>query len=136
MAFTQGKNATLSVNSQTWTGYVSNVSITRNKDTLDVTTLGDSNREFIGGLLNATVQVTGYFDNTAVGYLNTAFGLGSTTTFSWSLVLGEGGATITYQQTASGTVGGYISTFEIGAPVDGLMGVSFTIQCSGAIAVS
>lgn len=136
MAFTQGKNATLSVNSQTWTGFVSNVSITRNKDTLDTTTLGDSNREYIAGLLNATVSVTGYFDNTAVGYLNTAFGLGSTAAFSWSLILGESPNTVTYSQTASGNTGGYISTFELGAPADGLMGLSFTIQCSGAITVS
>lgn len=136
MAFTQGKNATLSVNSQTWTGYVSNVTITRNKDTLDTTTLGDSDREFIGGLRNCTLAVVGYFDNTAVGYLNTAFGLGSTSKFSWSLVLGEAGSTITYSQTSSGDLGGMISNFEIGSPVDGLIGVSFQIQASGAVTVA
>jgi predicted secreted protein len=134
MAFTQGKNATLSVNSQSWTVYVANVTITRNKDTLDVTTLGDSDREFISGLRNATLAITAYFDNTAVGYLNTAFASGSNV--SWSLVLGEAGSTITYSQTASGNTGGVINSFEIGAPVDGLLGVSFSIQCSGAITVA
>lgn len=136
MAFTQGKNAVLSINSVTWTGYVSNVTITRNKDTLDTTTLGDSDREFIGGLRNCTLAVVGYFDNTAIAALNAAFGLGSTTKFSWSLTLGESPSTIAYSQTVLGDLGGMISNFEIGSPVDGLIGVSFQIQASGAVTVA
>ena len=128
MAFAAGKNVTFSLNGTAIGTFLSNVSLTRNGDTLDVTTFGDSDREFIQGLRSATITISGYFDPTAStgpdAVLATAFGDADGVAFS--LVFGTG-TTVTY----SGSC--LVASYETTAAVDGLIAFSASLTATGAI---
>lgn len=128
MAFAAGKNVTFSLNTVAIGTFLSNVSLTRNGDTLDVTTFGDSDREFIQGLRSATITISGYFDPTAStgpdAVLNTAFQDQDGVAFS--LVFGTG-TTVTY----SGSC--LVASYETTAAVDGLIAFSASLTATGAI---
>jgi len=65
MAFKHGSKAIFKVGNPTATDisqYVSSVSISRSADTAEVTTLGDTSKEYIAGLKDATISVEGYLD--------------------------------------------------------------------------
>lgn len=128
MAYSAGKNLTLSYNSQSIGAFCSNVTLARNNDTLDVTTFGDSDREFITGLRSAQIQISGYFDPTAStgpdATLAGAFTSGSASSFT--LTFGSG-STVAYSGSA------WVSSYETTSAVDGLIAFSATLQASGAI---
>lgn len=128
MAFAAGKNVTFSLNGTAIGTFLSNVSLTRNGDTLDVTTFGDSDREFIQGLRSATITISGYFDPTAStgpdAVLATAFADADGVAFS--LVFGTG-TTVTY----SGSC--LVASYETTAAVDGLIAFSASLTATGAI---
>jgi len=128
MAFAAGKNVTFSLNGTAIGTFLSNVSLTRNGDTLDVTTFGDSDREFIQGLRSATITISGYFDPTAStgpdAVLATAFADADGVAFS--LVFGTG-TTVTY----SGSC--LVASYETTAAVDGLIAFSASLTATGAV---
>lgn len=128
MAFAAGKNVTFSLNGTAIGTFLSNVSLTRNGDTLDVTTFGDSDREFIQGLRSATITISGYFDPTAStgpdAVLATAFADADGVAFV--LVFGTG-TTVTY----SGSC--LVASYETTAAVDGLIAFSASLTATGAI---
>lgn len=130
MAYSAGKNITLSYNSQSIGAFCSNVTLTRNNDTLDVTTFGDSDREFITGLRSAQIQISGYFDSTATSgpdaTLAAAYALSSASSFT--LTFGVGGSpTVAYSGSA------WVSSYETTGAVDGLIAFSATLQANGTI---
>jgi len=128
MAFSAGKNVTFSLNGTAIGTFLSNVSLTRNGDTLDVTTFGDSDREFIQGLRSATITISGYFDPTAStgpdAVLATSFADADGVAFS--LVFGTG-TTVTY----SGSC--LVASYETTAAVDGLIAFSASLTATGAV---
>lgn len=128
MAFAAGKNVTFSLNGTPIGTFLSNVSLTRNGDTLDVTTFGDSDREFIQGLRSATITISGYFDPTAAtgpdAVLATSFA--DTDGVLFSLVFGTG-TTVQY----SGSC--LVASYETTAAVDGLIAFSASLTATGAI---
>ena len=129
MPFVAGKNVTFSLNGTAIGTFLSNVSLTRNGDTLDVTTFGDSDREFIQGLRSATITISGYFDPTAStgpdAVLSSAFGDADGVAFI--LVFGAGGSTVTYQGSC------LVASYETTAAVDGLIAFSASLTATGAI---
>lgn len=129
MAFSAGKNVTFSLNGTAIGAFCSNVSLTRNGDTLDVTTFGDSDREFIQGLRSATITISGYFDPTAStgpdAVLATSFA--DTDGVLFSLVFGPMGTTVTY----SGSC--LVASYETSAAVDGLIAFSASLTCTGSV---
>jgi predicted secreted protein len=128
MAFVAGKNVTFSLNGTAIGTFLSNVSLTRNGDTLDVTTFGDSDREFIQGLRSATITISGYFDPTAStgpdAVLATSFADADGVAFS--LVFGTG-TTVTYAGSC------LVASYETTAAVDGLIAFSASLTATGAI---
>lgn len=128
MAFAAGKNVTFSLNGTAIGTFLSNVSLTRNGDTLDVTTFGDSDREFIQGLRSATITISGYFDPTAStgpdAVLATSFADADGVLFS--LVFGTG-TTVQY----SGSC--LVASYETTAAVDGLIAFSASLTATGTI---
>lgn len=128
MAFVAGKNVTFSLNTTAIGAFLSNVSLTRNGDTLDVTTFGDSDREFIQGLRSATITISGYFDPTAStgpdAVLATSFADADGVAFS--LVFGTG-TTVTYAGSC------LVASYETTAAVDGLIAFSASLTATGAI---
>ena len=131
MPFVAGKNVTFSLNGTAIGTFLSNVSLTRNGDTLDVTTFGDSDREFIQGLRSATITISGYFDPTAStgpdAVLATSFA--DTDGVAFSLVFGTG-TTVTY----SGSC--LVASYETSAAVDGLIAFSASLTATGAVSRS
>lgn len=129
MAFSSGKNVTFSLNSTSIHTFCSNISLSRNGDTLDVTTFGDSDREFIQGLRSATITLSGYFDPTAStgpdAVLDAAYGDADGVPFS--LVFGPSGTTVTYAGNA------LVASYETSAAVDGLIAFSASLTTTGAI---
>jgi len=130
MAYFSGKNVTLSYNSQSIGAFCSSITLTRNADTLDVTTFGDSDREFLVGLKAAQIQISGYFDSTATtgpdATLATAFASSSASSFT--LTFGVGGSpTVAYSGSA------WVSSYETASTVDGLITFSATLQATGSI---
>lgn len=69
MAFTHGKDAVIQFDNAAdsltdFTQYVTEVGITMNGEAIDVTTLGDTWRDFIGGIKGATITMNGIYDPT------------------------------------------------------------------------
>jgi len=133
MAFSAGKDATVTLAAPggTLTNFVASVSISRNADMLDVTNLGDGDRQFIQGLRNVTAQISGYFDAAATTgsdvLISAAFANGSSMTAT--IVFGTG-TTRTYSFSS------WVSSYETSLTVDGLIAFSLTLQGTGAVTVS
>jgi predicted secreted protein len=131
MAFSAGKNVTFSLNGTAIGTFLSNVSLTRNGDTLDVTTFGDSDRDFIQGLRSATITISGYFDPTAStgpdAVLATSFA--DTDGVAFQLVFGTG-TTVQY----SGSC--LVASYETSAAVDGIIAFSASLTATGAVSRS
>lgn len=72
MAYGHGKDAALSVtgaahadNSTYITGYITSIDFSMSGDTAEVSTLGDSSKEYIAGMKDATASLEGIFDPAA-----------------------------------------------------------------------
>jgi predicted secreted protein len=77
MAFTHGSVAVFTLhdgsNAVDVSDAVQSVSFERNRDTAEVTGLGDTDKEYIGGLRDATLSLDGTADSTLVDNLQTSF---------------------------------------------------------------
>ena len=65
MAFKQGKDTKIYVNSSNYSSYFNNADATRTADTAESTTFGNSAKTYIAGEKDGTVSLTGFFDATA-----------------------------------------------------------------------
>lgn len=129
MAFVAGKNIALTLNGVTFTGFSSNVSLVRNGETLDVTTFGDSDREFIQGLRSATMSISGYFDpNNSTGPdKGLADMLADNDGFTFTLDFGTSSPISRYSGSA------LLSSYETTSDVAGVISFSGSLQCTGAV---
>jgi len=62
MAYVHGKTAFISINANDLSAYCSEVSLSRSFETAEVTTIGDSAKEYILGLADGTISISGKFD--------------------------------------------------------------------------
>lgn len=128
MAFVHGKGATFKLDNSsgtltTLTDYVDDVSMPRNIDTAEVTTLGDSDKSYIVGLRDATISVSGPWDATVDAHFEGLLGSTGTFTFNYSPDAG----TTTY----SGET--IVTSYEVGSPVGDRVAWSADLQVTGAI---
>lgn len=133
MAFTAGKGYKVKIGSDDVSAYLTNVSQPLTKDALETTTMGDSARDYIEGLRNATISLSGRWDGggaTAIdGVLHTAYANSSLVTFSLNPT-----GTATFSASAPGYTGSMIVTnYEHSAAFDGVVSFSATLQVSGAV---
>lgn len=84
MAFILGKDATVTVNSQDLSAFVTDYDITRTTDSIDVTTLGDASHNKLGGLKDGTITLNGIMDGAGTTTPDVKIGdaLGTVVTFS------------------------------------------------------
>lgn len=126
MAFSHGKDATLSVDGSDISAYTDNVSFSRDLDTAEVTAFGDDDKEFLGGLRGATLTASGSYDNTSStgsdAVLHGAFD-GATVAWSYS----PDGGTVTYSGNA------FVTSYQVSAPVSDKVSWSASLTISGSV---
>lgn len=130
-SFRSGKSAYFTLSSATggvinYSSGLDDASLERVANALNVTTFGDSDNNYIAGLRDATLSLSGHFASTYEEKLSAA--LGHSTTLSW--VYGPESTSNTRRKLSGG---GILTGFTIGAPVDDKVSMSFTVQCSGTI---
>ena len=62
MAFVHGKGSKTLINEYDLSAYFNNADLPREVDAVEVTTFGDSDREYIVGLRNSTMSLSGFWD--------------------------------------------------------------------------
>lgn len=62
MAFVHGKGAAILVSDVALTGYLNQLSASRNAQAVNVTTFGNDQRQFIAGIEDGTITLSGLFD--------------------------------------------------------------------------
>lgn len=132
MAFIAGKGYLVKVNSADVSAWLTNVSFPLTKDALETTTMGDSARDYIEGLRNATVTLSGRWDgavNDLDSDLYTAWNSGSTVTFA----LNPTGAPTSGTSNPFYTGSCHVTNYEHSAAFDGVVAFSATLQVSGAV---
>lgn len=88
MAFNHGKSAVFKLDNSSGvltdiSSYLTDVSLPLNADTAEVTTLGDSSKEYLAGLKDATISIEGKWDPTVDAILEAALGASLTKTFEY-----------------------------------------------------
>lgn len=150
MAFTHGKNAQFLLRdvTNTWrdmTSYVSEVTIPGKAGVAETTVFGRGAKTYIGGLLEGTVTMKGFFDPTATsgpdvvlaGLLGTQPNKGLTVVAQVTsqsnygqFILFPSGAALSSGIGALGDL--VITDYQISAPVSGVVAFNATFQLSGA----
>jgi hypothetical protein len=101
-------------------------SLSRSLDTAEVTTFGDSDKNYIPGLRDSSFSVSGHWASTYAKKLDAS--LGHSTLLTW---------TYWPESTATGSLfftgAGILTGYEVGSPVGDKVSMSFSVQCSGAI---
>lgn len=89
MAYTHGKNSVFKVDNSGGTltdisAYLDNVDFPISVETAETTTFGDSAKDYIVGLKDATVSISGVWDATPDAHLAGILGQAATVTVEWS----------------------------------------------------
>ena len=82
MAFLAGKDSAITIDSTALTSYVDSMSLSRDVNTLTVTSFGDANEAYIAGVQGFTIDISGSFDATADNAIQGMFD-GATVTFDF-----------------------------------------------------
>lgn len=130
MAFVHGKNVHFTIDDsggipRDISAYVTSVEMSRSADTAETSTFGDSNKEYLAGLKDATISIEGVWDPTVDGYLEGILGAAE-----GDFIYGPAGSTggnIKY-------TGKCICTaYNPPGSISGAVTYSAQFQCSGAI---
>jgi hypothetical protein len=105
--------------------YLTSVSFPKAIDTAEVTTLGDTAKEYIVGLVDATISAEGIYDPTLDGYIANIVTAGSAA-FEYS-PQGTTAGNVKYSGTA------ILTSYEVATAVDGAGTVSLELQVTGAV---
>lgn len=131
MAFSAGTNAKLKLHDGTSlvdvSAYLKTAGINRQRDMYDTTTLGDSDREFVGGLRSNTFQLEGPFDPTIDALMAGALSADARA-FEYYPVGEPVGVT---KPKYSGSY--LVASYDVSTPVDDMAQFSAEIQFTGAI---
>jgi predicted secreted protein len=82
MAFVAGKDSAITIDSTDLTSYVDSMSLSRDINTLTVTSFGDDNEAYISGVQGFSMDISGSFDATADSAIAGMFD-GATVTFDF-----------------------------------------------------
>lgn len=131
MAFVHGKGTVFKVDNGAGaltdiSAFLASLSFSPSAETAEVTTFGDSNKEFIAGLKDATISVEGKWDPTPDVLFNDILGAAATKTFEYGP---EGSAAGKVKYTGECICTAYSPT----SPLDDAAGFSAELQVTGAI---
>jgi len=113
--------------------YIQDVGFSRSIDMGEVTALGNSAKAYITGLQDASISVSGKFDPTIDGYIQTVISAltgGSQDYLSWTYKANSG-ATSSTNPKYSGTA--LIKSYEVKAGVADVVAFSLELQVTGAV---
>lgn len=130
MGKVHGKHAELTLNGVTITTYCNSFDFQRVVDLLDTHTFGDSAKEVIPGLTDATISVSGLYDDVATeidAHLNSMFGQASGGLCS----IWPAGDSFTTYARYGGTA--FMRNYSIGMNVSEVTTHSFDLQFSGGV---
>ena len=129
MAFVHGKTAVFQVDNSGGSltdisAYCDNIDFPLTADTAEVTTFGDASKEYIGGLKDATISISGSWDATADGVLAGIIGLAGSFEYGPA---GSTGGNIKYTGEAICT------SYNVTAPVGDKVSFSAEFQVTGDV---
>lgn len=127
MAKKHGKNTVFTVDANDFTGYFNSSDFNRSGSADETTSYGEDDRTYIGGLRNATFSASGFYDDTATAPPDILIPAIGTSVDVVRQIEGVGSGL------PNETFSGIVTDYNESAPVDGVVTLSMTIQCSGAI---
>lgn len=128
MAFIHGKGAATLFGAYDLSAFLNNFDAAATADTAEVTTFGDSSKAYIGGLKDATVSLSGFFDGSA-GAVDEVLAAALANVRVVTLAAAGAGAIGNRAQ-----IGNVISTsYSINAPVADAVNISAEAQVSGGL---
>ena len=132
MAFVAGKGYKVKISSTDVSAYLTNVSQPLTKDALETTTFQSNSRNFIEGLKNATISISGRWDG-ATGTLDETLYNAYNNSSLVAFKLNPTGVA-TFTTSAPGYTGNMLVTnYEHSAAFDGVVSFSASLQVSGAV---
>ncbi len=108
---------------------VREASISRSMDPAEVTTFGDNDKNYIGGLRGAEISIDGIFSSTHAEVLDGVFN--DATSTSYSFELNPDGSTAAGRHLVKGEC--LMTSLEYGASVDDAVSMSMTLLITGAV---
>jgi predicted secreted protein len=129
--FVHGKNAQFTLGTTNLSNTLNEITLPREIETAETTTFGGQDKTYITGLSDATVSLSGMFDATVDGAINTII----TNLKSGSIA----SASFTYGP--SGSAGGaprfsgsaLVTSYEISSPVGDVVTYSLELQVTGGV---
>ena len=119
-------NTTLTFDGNAWTAYLTQITYSANGETIDVTDLASTGREFIQDVVEHAISVSGHWSPTVDGYIQPVVGSGTKETAAMGM--SDGTSTVTYTWTDNAEV----SSYEVDMSVGAVGTFSATLSLSGA----
>lgn len=137
MAFVHGKKSVFKIDNaagalQDISAFCEEVSLSRDIETAEVTTFGDDAKEYITGLTDATISLSGKFDSGTASAIDPILSgvLGSASTVSWAYRVNSASTSATNPEYQGE---GILTSYEVSGTVGDAVTFSAEIQCTGAI---
>jgi predicted secreted protein len=137
MAFIHGKKSVFKIDDvggslQDISAFCEEVSLSRDIETAEVTTFGDDAKEYITGLTDATISLSGKFDSGTASAIDPVLSgvLGSASTVSWAYRVNSASTSATNPEYQGE---GILTSYEVSGTVGDAVTFSAEIQCTGAI---
>ena len=137
MAFIHGKKSVFKIDNSSGnlidiSAFCEEVSLSRDIETAEVTTFGDDAKEYITGLSDATVSISGKFDAGSASAVDAVLSgiLGQDNTVSWAYRVNSASVSSTNPEYQGE---GILTSYEVSGAVGDAVTFSAEIQCTGAI---
>lgn len=137
MAFIHGKKSVFKVDNSAGTltdisAFCEEVSLSRDIETAEVTTFGDDAKEYITGLTDATISVSGKFDAGNASAVDPVLSgiLGAASTVSWAYRVNSASTSSTNPEYQGEAI---LTSYEVSGTVGDAVTFSAEFQCSGTI---
>lgn len=137
MAFIHGKKSVFKVDNSAGTltdisAFCEEVSLSRDIETAEVTTFGDDAKEYITGLTDATISVSGKFDAGNASAVDPVLSgiLGAASTVSWAYRVNSASTSSTNPEYQGEAI---LTSYEVSGTVGDAVTFSAEFQCTGTI---
>lgn len=137
MAFIHGKKSVFKIDNSGGSlidisAYCEEVSLSRDIETAEVTTFGDDAKEYITGLSDATISLSGKFDAGSASAVDAVLSgiLGQDATVSWAYRVNSASVSATNPEYQGE---GILTSYEVSGTVGDAVTFSAELQCTGAI---
>jgi predicted secreted protein len=137
MAFVHGKKSVFKIDNSAGSltdisAFCEEVSLSRSIETAEVTTFGDDSKEYITGLSDATISISGKFDAGTASAIDPILSgvLGAASTVSWAYRVNSASTSSTNPEYQGE---GILTSYEVSGAVGDAVTFSAEIQCSGTI---